>query len=291
MAELTFDEVTLNYLNQAALKKVSFTIKENTICGLLGRNGSGKTSLLSLVAAYRRALKGEVYYDKERLFENPHAMSSIAFVYNSSDDKDNPKIKKLFKQTALFRANWDSEYAHALLEKNKISVTDRIGDLSQGEKATVRGIIGLASRCPITLYDEAYYGMDAVARTWFIQEILDDYLRHPRTIIFSTHFIGEVEHILEEVLVLDKGKLLYHENVDELRSKGSSVTGDASAINKLVQAHDLHPLSSKSLGSQKQIILFEHMPSCAKTEAQESGLTISHPSLQELFVHITSHKA
>ncbi|MEG0504683.1 MAG: ABC transporter ATP-binding protein [Raoultibacter sp.] len=290
MTELTFNKVSLSYLNQPALKKVSFSLKENTICGLLGRNGSGKTSLMSLIASYRPATKGDISYNGEALFDNPQAMPNIAFVHNTADDNENPRIKKLFKRAALFRPNWDNEYAYALLEERKLSATDKIMNLSQGEAATVHSIIGLADRCPITLYDEAYSGMDAAVRTWFIQEILEDYLRHPRMIIFSTHFIGEVEHILGEVLVLDKGKLLYHESVDDLRAKGSSVIGDTSAIDALVQTHDLRPLSSKSLGSQKEIILFEHLPTCVQTEAQEKGLTLSHPSLQELFVHITDQQ-
>lgn len=287
MTELIFNKVSLSYLNQPALKNVSFSLKENTICGLLGRNGSGKTSLMSLIASYRPATKGEIYYNEELLFDNPRIMPNVAFAHNTTDDNENPQIKKLFKRAALFRPNWDNEYAYALLEERKISAADRILNLSQGEAATVRSIIGLAARCPITLYDEAYSGMDAVVRTWFVQEILEDYLRHPRIIIFSTHFISEVEHILGDVLILDRGKLLYHESVDDLRFKSCSVTGDTSAIDALVQTYDLHPLSSKSLGSQKEIILFEHLPSFAQIAAQEKGLTLSRPSLQELFVHIT----
>lgn len=287
MTELTLEAVELRYGNHSALRNISLSLKGNTICGLLGRNGSGKTSLMSLIASYRRATKGRILYNGEPLFDSPHAMPDIAFVYHTSDDRESPRIEKLFERAARVRPTWSDDLARQLLGDVNLSPRRYLWDLSQGETAIVRGIMGLASQCPITLYDEAYQGMDAAMRTWFIQKILEDYLENPRIIMFSTHFIQEVEHILEEVIVLDKGKLLYHENVDSLRSKGVSITGDKMIVDKLIATHDFLPLSSRTLGSQKEIILFEDIPLDVKEQAHKEGLELNHPNLQDLFVHIT----
>ena len=83
-------------------------------------------------------------------------------------------------------------------------------------------IIGLASRAPLTLFDEPYLGLDAVARQLFYDRLLADYAEHPRTVVLSTHLIDEVGDLLEHVLLLDRGRLVLDEDAETLR--GQAVT-------------------------------------------------------------------
>ena len=78
--------------------------------------------------------------------------------------------------------------------------------LSRGMLSAAGIIVGLASRAPLTIFDEPYLGLDAVARSLFYDRLLEDYTEHPRTVILSTHLIDEVSRLLEHVIVLDQGQ-------------------------------------------------------------------------------------
>ena len=95
----------------------------------------------------------------------------------------------------------------------------RIKKLSRGMLSAVGIVIGLASRAPLTIFDEPYLGLDVVSRGLFYDRLMEDYLEHPRTVILSTHLIDEVSNLLEHVLVIDNGKLIIDEDAEDLRGK------------------------------------------------------------------------
>lgn len=287
MPDISCKNVNLFYRKSQALKDVSFTLKENTICGLLGRNGSGKTSLMSLLASYRPASSGQILYGNQPVFDNPAAMPNIAFVYHRDTSDDNFKVRDYLKYHAALRPQWDDAYANRLLREFNIPAKKSVSSLSLGQQASIYAIIGLASRCPVTLYDEAYLGMDAAVRKFFIQEILDDYMRHPRTILFSTHFIGEIESMLEDVLVLDEGTVLIHENCDTLRSRGFALTGHTQAVDAAAARLGAQILSERTLGNQKELVLYGEISAQQKAQLAAENIVCSQPSLQDLFVHLT----
>lgn len=91
-------------------------------------------------------------------------------------------------------------------------------------------IIGLASRAPLTLFDEPYLGLDAVARQLFYDRLLADYAEHPRTVVLSTHLIDEVANLLEHVIVVDGGRIVVDADADALRSRAVVVSGPIDAV-------------------------------------------------------------
>lgn len=291
MATITAEHVTLAYKNKLALDDVSFTLRENTICGLLGRNGAGKTSLMSLISSFRPASSGTLLYDGQPLYDNEAIMPHISFIYQQNTESMNGRVRDFLTSASLFRPRWDEAYARKLLAEFNLSSKTPVASLSKGMQACLRGVIGLASQCEIELFDEAYLGMDAVVRKKFIQEILDNYLRRPHTILFSTHFISEVENMLEEVLVLQEGKVFLHENCDDLRSKGFTVTGEANRVDTFTSGLSLELLDTRTLGNQKEVVLFGQISEGQRSKAVAQGLSLSHPNLQDLFVHITALEA
>src|SRR6185437_4426143 len=113
--------------------------------------------------------------------------------------------------------DWDDAYAKSLIEDFRLPIKRKIKKLSRGMLSSVGIVVGLASRAPLTIFDEPYLGLDAVARVLFYDRLLEDYAEYPRTVILSTHLIDEVSRLLEHVLVIDNGKLLLDEDADALR--------------------------------------------------------------------------
>ena len=105
-----------------------------------------------------------------------------------------------------------------------------IKKLSRGMTSAVGIVIGLASRAPLTLFDEPYLGLDAVARHQFYDRLLADYAEHPRTIVLSTHLIEEISDLLEHVLLLDRGRVLLDADAETLRATALTVTGKIGAL-------------------------------------------------------------
>lgn len=283
---INLENVSLKYGNTVALNNVSLKLPDQAICGLLGRNGAGKTSLLSLLCAYRKPTSGTITISGENPYENRNIMPQIALIYDEQSEIENAfRVKDLFKITAALRPNWDAAYAEKLIKLFEIPVKKTLGDLSHGMRSAVHVIIGLAGQTPITIYDEAYLGMDAAMRKLFISELLSDYTKRPKLILFSTHFVNEMEGLFSEAIIINKGQVIAHDDCDNLRSKGTAVTGFSEVVDSFTNGREI--LSQRTLGRQKEVILFGELSENDRLAAEKEGLEFSHPSLQDLFIYMT----
>lgn len=290
-------DLRLRYGAKPALDGVSFALAPNRIYGLLGRNGSGKTSLLSVLAAFRRHSSGSVHVFGEPVFENPRVTGKVAFVSSEpATVSADFRVREALREARLLRDGWDDGYARQLLELFEVPEQTKIHALSRGKRSALGAVVGLASRAPLTIFDETYLGMDAPSRQAFYDALLADYMERPRTIILSTHLIDELRTILEEVLIIDAGKLLLQEEVETLRARGLTVTGPREAVDRFVaEAASLSrgPVSTigeRRLGRTKAVMLYGDLGERLRARAREAGLDLEPLELQELFVHLTDRK-
>ncbi|MEN2467761.1 ABC transporter ATP-binding protein [Ornithinibacillus sp. JPR2-1] len=279
------DKLSLKYGNYAALQDVSFELTDKKIYGLLGRNGAGKTSLLSILASFREQTAGSVTINGEEPFENASIMQQVAFLYNKDYKDDTDNIKKLLDGVARFRPNFDREYAEYLVKRFKLDQKKAIKKLSKGMQSAVNVTIGLASRAPLTIFDEVYLGMDAPSRDIFYKELLEDQERHPRTIILSTHLVSEMDYLFDEVLLLHGGKIMLQENYDALISKGAKITGNADVVEDFVQSKQ--SIHEERLGGTKAVTILGELSGDERRIASDKGIDIAPVTLHELFVHLT----
>jgi ABC-2 type transport system ATP-binding protein len=236
-----------------ALDGVTLQIRPGAITGILGRNGAGKSTLLSLLAAFARPTSGTVAVGpegaREDPWENAWVASSVQLVRESGDLMDDDKLSESLTYYADLRPHWDAGLAERLLDRFEVSTRKKPGALSRGKRSAVGATIGLASRAPLTIFDEVYLGMDAPTRYAFYEEVLADYAEHPRTILLSSHLVEEVERLFEDVVVLDRGRVLLAEPVEDMRARGYSLTGPASAVAELAGARRV--LHEQRLGSNR----------------------------------------
>lgn len=277
--------VTVRYGDVTAVDDMSFSLSGNKIYGLLGRNGSGKTSLMSVLAGYRRPI-GSVLLDGEPVFENARAMQNVCLVRHTPDAADKgDKVRDALQYGKAWRDSWDDAYAHELIELFKIPLKTKVGELSLGQRSALGVVIGLASRSPLTMLDESHLGMDTPTRYAFYDTLLADFMAHPRTIMISTHLIEELASLLEEVVIIDQGRLVLQEEADALRSRGTEVTGTASDVDEFTAG--LTVLSEKSLGRTKAAMVYGALDDAQLIRARQLGLELGPIALQDLFVHLT----
>jgi len=281
------DDLHVSYGDVTALESVSLALEANKIYGLIGRNGSGKTSLLSVLAAFRRADAGRVRVEGRDPYEDADAVSRICLI-RESGDLPAAKIRQILGLVRELRPEWDEELAEHLLERFNLPRNRNVSKLSRGMKSALGCVVGLASRAPLTMFDESYLGMDAPSRYIFIEELLRDYVEHPRTFIVSTHLVEEFGRLFEEVLIVDKGRLIVHDTVDALRERGVSISGPAELVDRFKLG--LEVLGEQTLGPTKQITVYCHPGDDLRRQAKAAGLELGTLPLQDLFVHLTTRE-
>jgi ABC-2 type transport system ATP-binding protein len=268
----------------AALDGVTASVLPGTICGLLGRNGSGKTTLLSTIAAFRRPSGGTVLVDGEVPWERPRVVGGIALVREGGDFPD-VRVGAVLRYGAAMRPTWSGEVAERLLERFDVSPRKRVEHLSRGQRGALAAVVGIASRAPLTLLDEVTLGMDAPARYAVYDELLADYLVHPRTVVLASHLIEEVDRLLEHVLVLDRGRVLVADEADALRARGVRVSGPAERVDAFVG--DARVLRRETIGRSAVVTLYGDLGGDARARAAVKEIEMQPLPLQDLFVHLT----
>ncbi|WP_339182701.1 ABC transporter ATP-binding protein [Oceanobacillus sp. FSL W7-1293] len=283
-------DVSVRYKDFTAIDQISFQLTSGKIHGLLGRNGAGKTSLLSVLSAFRKTDTGNLIIDGEDPFENPRIMQDTIFIFDQHKDLEYSydKVGETLKEMAYFRPNFDETLALQLAEKFKLPLNKKVNQLSKGKKSAFQAIIGLASRAPLTIFDEVYLGMDAPTRETFYNEILNDQEKHPRTIIFSTHLVSETDYLFDEVLMIHNGKVLLQDANEQVISKGFSITGSLEQVDDFTK--ELEVLNSQLLGGTKSVMVYGELSEQQRYAANQAGLEIGPLSLHDLFVHLTKEE-
>lgn len=269
----------------SALDQVSFTLEENKIYGLLGRNGAGKTTLMHLFTAQLFPTSGTIEVFGESPFENRRVLEQICFIKESQAYVRNARISDVLDFASLVFPRWDQRFARELLHAFRLPTERKIKQLSRGMLSAVGIVLGLASRAPLTIFDEPYLGLDAASRTLFYDLLLADYSEHPRTIVLSTHLIDEVNRLLEHILIIDQGRLILDDDADNVRGRAYSVSGQDQNVSSFVSGRRV--LRDEKLGSLRTAVVMQRLDTGSMKQAAELGLDIQPVSLQQLFVCLT----
>lgn len=279
--------VTKRYRDKEILKGVDVEIPRNSITGLLGRNGVGKTTLLKIVAGQIRPTSGDIAVLGSEPYDNDSVSSRIAFIRESMNYPDTFRVRHALGAARIAYPSWDERYADELLDVFDLPRDRRIKKLSRGMTSMLGIVIGLASRAPLTLFDEPYLGLDAVARQQFYDLLLADYAQRPRTVVLSTHLIEEIADLLEYVVLLDDGTTLVADDREHLRDRGFRVSGRTSDLDRIVPRRDV--LRRETLGGIGRVSV-DHLEPSVRAEADAVGLDVEPLSLQQLVVAITGHQ-
>lgn len=275
----------LAYGRDPVLHDMNFEIHEPKIYGLLGRNGAGKTSLLSIIGSFREATSGDLRINGVAPFENAQIMQDVTFMYNKDFTGETDSPSTIVKYLGRYRPHFDLEYAMELIKKFKLEGNKSVAKLSKGKQSAFNVVVGLANRSPITIFDEVYLGMDAPARDLFYKELLKDQELHPRIIILSTHLVSEMDYLFDEVMIIHEGRILLQEPYDAIVSRGVTVVGGKDAVARFAANKEI--LNEEQLGDTKSVTIYGEMNEADRLAASELGLTIGPVSLQDLFIQLT----
>lgn len=277
--------VTRRYKDTIALDNVTLNFEKDKIHGLLGRNGAGKTTLMSVMTAQDWPSEGEIRVFGQTPHENEQVLPDICFVREDQRYPEDALAKHAFAAARDAFENWDEEFERQLIEDFRVPLKTPIKKMSRGQKSAVGVIIGLASRAPLTVFDEPYMGLDAVARQLFYDRLLKDFTENPRTIVVSSHLIDEISYLLEHVVVIDQGKILVDESAEDLTGRAVTLVGHYDAVKQVVG--DRQVLDHEELGRIVRVTVLGGLNEEEQQLVGQLDLDVLPVSLQQLIVHMT----
>ncbi|MBE9375316.1 ABC transporter ATP-binding protein [Saccharopolyspora sp. HNM0983] len=278
--------VTKHFGGTAALQDVDVRVPEHTITGLLGRNGAGKTTLMQVLSGQIIADSGTAEVFGEHPFENERVLRQMCFIREGQKYPDNFKVRHALRAAAMLFPRWDGPYAEALLADFQLPTDRPIKKLSRGMFSALGVVIGLASRAPLTFFDEPYLGLDAVSRQLFYDRLLADYAENPRTVLLSTHLIDEAADLIEHVVAIDAGRVVLDDATDRLRGDAVTFSGPATLVDELAGGRTV--LRREQLGGTARATVRGEVPPAEREAAESRGLDFEPVSLQQLIVHTTA---
>ena len=277
--------LTKRFGSLAAVDDVTFSVEENKIYGLLGRNGAGKTTLMQLLTGQDFATSGDIKVFGQSPVENASVLQRVSFIKESQRYPDDFRPKHVFRSAPWFFSNWDADFAEQLIADFRVPLNRRIKKLSRGQVSAIGVIVGLASRAPLTFFDEPYLGLDAVARQTFYDRLLADYAEHPRTVVLSTHLIDEVSNLLEHVLVIDQGRIIIDEDAETLRGSATTLVGTRASVEGFIGGREV--LHREAIGGLASVTV-TGLSTKERADASAAGLELAPVSLQQLIIRRTN---
>jgi ABC-2 type transport system ATP-binding protein len=266
-----------------ALADVSLTLTTGAVHGLLGRNGAGKTTLMQILAGHLPASGGRVEVLGRDPWEDAETMRRVSLIREAQAYPNNFRVRHVLRAASWFHPNWDAGYAERLAAEFELPPNRTMTKLSRGMLSAVGIVVGLASRAPLTLFDEPYLGLDAPSRHRFYDHLLADLAEHPRTVLVSTHLIDEIADLLEHVVLLERGRVLLQAETDDLRSRAATVIGPGPEVEAAVAGAGV--LSRERLAGTTRATV-RHRDRL--TLPADSSVRLEPVSLQQLVVHLTA---
>ena len=283
MSKLVCENLTKQYGSKTVLDHVNLTLESGKIYGLIGRNGAGKTTLLSLMSNQNPISAGTATIDGQRIWENPKALSRLCFSRELNLSAESAlsyyTLKAYLRAAETYLPHWDKDMAGRLLELFGLEKKKKLGKLSKGMLSMVTILVAMASKAEFTFLDEPVAGLDVVAREQFYQLLLEEYTETGRTFVLSTHIIEEAADVMEEVIILDRGKILLKENTQELVDRARYVTGLADQVDGATAGLPCHHV--ENIGRSKAVTVL--LPA-GEDINPGYDVTVQPVNLQKLFV-------
>lgn len=205
--------------NIKILKDINLTIPKGKIIGLLGKNGTGKTTLIKLINDLLTPTKGTILINGQKI--GIESKKIISYLPERTYLDKTMTVKQIIKYFEEFYENFDSQKANQLLEDLGLNTNQKLSKMSKGMQEKVQLVLVMSRKADLYILDEPLGGVDPATRDYILDTILNNF-NESASVIISTHLISDIERILDEVIFIDKGQIILTSDADELRTKENS---------------------------------------------------------------------
>lgn len=258
-----------------ALDGLDLSIEEGRIVGILGANGAGKSTALKAMLGLT-SYEGELrVLNRDPYTERSVLMRDVSFIADVAVLPRWIRVSQLVDYVAAIHPRFDRAKAEGFLEKTTIGRRRKVGELSKGMVTQLHLAIVMAIDARLLVLDEPTIGLDMIYRKRFYDTLLEDYFNRNRTVVIATQNIEEIEHVVTDVIFLDRGKVVFSCAMDELESRYAEVSVHPEQVEA---GRALHPVYERNaLG--RFIMIFE---SVDRASLARLG-SVRTPSIADLF--------
>ncbi len=205
-----------NYDKKQVLKDINLKIPRGKIIGLLGKNGMGKTTLIKLINDLLIPTSGEILVNGKNI--GIESKKIISYLPERTYLDKSMTIKQTLQYFTDFYENFDAEKAKRLIKDLDLEIDMKISKMSKGMQEKLQLILVMSRNAELYILDEPLGGVDPATRDYILDTILNNF-NESASVIISTHLISDIERILDEVIFIDKGKIILSSDADKLRAK------------------------------------------------------------------------
>lgn len=216
---IKIDNVSFEIEDKKILNNINLIINEGKIFGLIGPNGVGKTTLLRCLTGIYKPTNGEVIYDGQSVYDNPKVKEVIGYVADENIMSTNFRVNEILKFYTYSYENFDRNKFDKLNEIFKIPLNRFVFQLSKGMKMRFSIMLAFSIHAKYLVLDEPTSGLDAILKNKLLQIFVDEVYENGTTIIISSHHLGELERICDDVAILDNGIVSYENSVENMKNK------------------------------------------------------------------------
>ena len=220
---LEIKNLNKSYGKKQALTDVNLNLERGRIVGLLGPNGSGKTTMIKLINGLLTPNSGSITVDGNKI--GKESRIAVSYLPDKTYLPDWIKVNDIIKMFSDFYENFDPAKAMDMLSKLKINGKERLKTQTKDTKKKEQLILVMSRNAKLYLLDEPIGGVDPAARDYILNTIITTY-NPDASVVISTHLISDIERVLDEAIFINNGHIVLHDTVDNIREKeGKSVDG------------------------------------------------------------------
>ncbi len=266
-----------------ALDGIDLRVEDGRILGIIGPNGAGKTTALNAILGLT-SYQGELrVLGRDPWTERDQLMRDVCFIADIAVLPRWIKVSQALDYVTGIHPRFDRAKAEALLAKTSIGLNRRVKHLSKGMVAQLHLALVMAIDAKLLVLDEPTLGLDILFRKQFYDSLLSDYFDRNRTIVVTTHQVEELQHILTDLMFIDRGRIVLCCSMEEFESRFADVTVRPE---QMATARALKPISERQVFG-RSVLTFDHVERSQLLQLGE----VHTPSISDLFVAVMSNQA
>ena len=287
MSILVCENITTKYIKQEfkdELKPFSFNFLEKQVYALLGRSDSGINSILNALGGKEKVKDGEVYLDGEKLYKNKAVKERICYISNKTTFPGLLKISDIFTSMKQAYPKWDNFLAYKLLDLFNLVDSMSFNKIPESKRSIFLGILAIASRANVTIFDDPVFNTDAKERYDFFNELYKHHQIYPRTIIITSNYIDDMDYLIDNILFIEKGKIISQFKLSDIKNDFRYLSGKKEVLKSLISG--VKVVGFEERGNELTVCIRKKLTKDDIRKYQKYMIKISEVPIQKVFIYL-----
>lgn len=284
MSVLVCENISKVKKDKKIIHNFSYNFLDNQIYAIVGNDTKKQNELLNLISGKEKGSEGIVYLDGEPLYNNALMGERICYISSNTSFPEFLKISEIFEMMASIFPKWDNSFAFDMITHFNIDIKEKYHKLNINKRSLLNGILGLASKANITIFEHPIDDVETKDRYDFFNFLYENHVRYPRTYIISTSYIDEIDYLIDKVLFLDRGRLFAQFTVDEIKDNFRYLSGKTEVLKSLISGVKIVGIEER--GNTLTICIRQKLSKDDIRKYQKYLIKISEVPISSVYVYL-----